>query len=127
MTRYIWPATVILAVAILAAGGVFTARGLRPAATVRTVTRIVRAPAPAPRTITRWKTRTVTKTRAAAAPGVPCVVAASGVPYPPGSGTMNYQTTCTVTWQESIPAALGTKLLLTDPAGHTNTFMLTGS
>jgi hypothetical protein len=38
---------------------------------------------------------------------------------------MSYESTCTVTWQVSVPAALGTKLLLTDPAGHTNEFVLT--
>ena len=49
---------------------------------------------------------------------VPCSVASNGLPYPPGSGTMAYQTTCTLIWRVSIPAAYGTRMVLRDPAGH---------
>ncbi len=38
---------------------------------------------------------------------------------------MSFQTTCTVTWHVATPAALGTDLILTDPAGQSNSWSLT--
>ena len=55
---------------------------------------------------------------------MPCGVAANGQPYPPGSGTMSYETTCVIKWRVMVPAAKGTRLVLTDPAGHTTVLNL---
>ncbi|HUZ38977.1 MAG TPA: hypothetical protein VMV17_21845 [Streptosporangiaceae bacterium] len=92
--------------------------------TVRTVTRTVVKTAP-PVTVTRWRTRVVHRTRTVPGPaGVDCGVA-DGLPYPPDSGIMSYLTTCAVSWRVSTPAALGTDLVLTDPAGQSNSWSLT--
>jgi hypothetical protein len=117
-------ASAVAATAVAVSG--WTVYLIRPA-TVHTVTRTVTVVKTVPpRTVTRWRTRVVHRARTVAGPaGVPCGVAANGLPYPPGSGTMSYQTTCAVTWHVAIPAALGTDLILTDPAGQSNSWSLT--
>ncbi|MFI5064088.1 MAG: hypothetical protein ACHP9Z_08945 [Streptosporangiales bacterium] len=122
MTRIIWPMAAVLTAAILAAGAVLTARSLRPAVRAVPLPRATVTVTAAPKVITR--TRVVTRTVQAPA-GVPCGVATDGLPYPPGSGTMSYESTCAVTWKISTPAALGTALVLTDPAGQSNSWSLT--
>jgi hypothetical protein len=107
-------------VAALAGGYTLGASHARARTVTRTVT-VTRTPPP--KVITRWKTvpgPAVTKT----ADGVPCEVAANGVPYPPGSGTGSYQATCTVTWRESTPNALGTRMILTAPDGQVSDYAL---
>lgn len=122
MSKLIWPVAAILAAATLAAGGVLSARSLRPAARAVPLPRTTVTVTAAPKVITR--TRKVVQTVRAPA-GVSCGVAGNGLPYPPGSGTMSYESTCTVTWHVSTPDALGTQLILTDPAGQSNSWNLT--
>jgi len=120
VSKLAWPIAAVFTAVILAAGGVLAARQLRPAVPSASrlrpvVTVTVTA---APNVVTR--TRTVH-----AQQGVLCGVAANGLPYPPGSGTMSCESTCAVTWQVSAPVALGTRPVLTDPAGQSNAWMLT--
>lgn len=122
MSKLVWPVAVILAAVILAAGGVLSVRSLRPVARALPLPRTTVTVTATPNVITR--TRKVVHTVQAPA-GVPCGVAANGLPYPPGSGTMSYESTCTVTWHISTPDALGTQLVLTDPAGRSNSWNLT--
>ena len=76
-------ASAVAATAVAVSG--WTAYLIRPA-TVHTVTHTVTVVKTAPpRTVTRWRTRVVRRTRTVAGPaGVPCGVAANGLPYPPG-------------------------------------------
>lgn len=124
MTRIIWPIAAVLTAAILAAGAVLTARSFRPVAQAKPLPRaaVTITATPATKVVTR--VRKITRT--VQAPGsVPCGVAADGLPYPPGSGTMSSESTCTITWRISTPASLGTDLVLTDPAGQSNSWSLT--
>ena len=55
---------------------------------------------------------------------MPCGVATTGLPYPPGSGTMAYEATCVVKWRVMVPAYKGTRLVLTAPDGKTTVWNL---
>lgn len=124
MTRFIWPMAAVFTAVVLAAGAVLTARSLRPASRSVPLPRatVTVTASAAPKVVT--KVRRVVRTVTGPA-GVPCGVAADGLPFPPGSGTMSSESTCTVTWKVSTPAALGTDLVLTAPDGQSNSWTLT--
>lgn len=113
-----------LAAAIMGAGlfaGGYALHDAPVRVEAHTVTVTKTAPA---KVITKWETRTVTQTVTKTTDGMPCGIAANGLPYPPGSGTMDTEATCAATWQVSVPAALGGSLVLTSPGGQTNSWSL---
>jgi hypothetical protein len=126
MKRAMWPATAIIIAAVFSAGAVLSVRSLRPVAQSRPVPQPTVTVTAKPRVITRYHTRTVTVTRTISGGSAMQCGVSGGKPLPPDAGTVDYTTTCTVTWQEQTPASNGTLLVLTDPAGASNTFAVVG-